>query len=160
MRIADDCVVQFRYRLTDDAGELIDASPEDRPLAYLHGAGNIIPGLEKAMTGHVAGDRFDVVVPPEEGYGERNEALVQQVPRELFSGVDEIEPGMRFSAESAQGPVMVVVTAVDEDTVTVDGNHLLAGRTLHFAIEVVDVRQATEEELAHGHAHGPGGQPH
>ncbi len=160
MQIADQCVVLFHYRLTDAEGELIDASPENQPLAYLHGAGNIVPGLEQAMTGHRAGDHFDVTVEPAQGYGERNDALVQTVPREMFQGIDTIEPGMRFTAESDRGPVAVTVTEVDGDQITVDGNHALAGKTLNFAITIAEVRQASAEELEHGHVHGPGGHAH
>lgn len=160
MQIADECVVHFHYKLTDDAGELIDASAEHQPLAYLHGAGNIVPGLEKAMQGRESGDSFEVKVAPEEGYGHRNDALVQTVPKEMFQGIDSIETGMRFTAESDRGPVAVTVTEVDGDQVTVDGNHALAGQNLNFAIEVTEVCEATAEELEHGHVHGPGGHEH
>jgi FKBP-type peptidyl-prolyl cis-trans isomerase SlyD len=160
MQIADRTVASFNYTLTDDAGEVIDTSEGRSPLAYLHGAGNIVPGLEKEMAGRVAGDRFEVVVAPEEGYGQPNPMLVQTVPREAFQGVDQIEVGMEFQAQTPQGPLSVVVSGLDQDTVTVDGNHPLAGKTLHFAIEVTDVRDASVEELAHGHVHGPGGHHH
>ena len=160
MQIADRTVASFNYTLTDDAGAVIDTSEGRSPLAYLHGAGNIVPGLEKEMAGRKAGDRFDVVVAPEEGYGQPNPMLVQTVPREAFQGVDTIEVGMEFQAQTPQGPLAVVVAKVDADTVTVDGNHPLAGKTLHFAIEVTDVRDASVEELAHGHVHGPGGHHH
>jgi len=160
MQIADRTVASFNYTLTDDAGAVIDTSEGRSPLAYLHGAGNIVPGLEKEMAGRKAGDRFDVVVPPEEGYGQPNPMLVQTVPREAFQGVDTIEVGMEFQAQTPQGPLSVVVAKVDAQNVTVDGNHPLAGKTLHFAIEVTDVRDASVEELAHGHVHGPGGHHH
>jgi FKBP-type peptidyl-prolyl cis-trans isomerase SlyD len=160
MQIADRTVASFNYTLTNDAGEVIDTSQGRAPLAYLHGAGNIVPGLEKEMAGRQAGDRFDVVVPPEEGYGQPNPMLVQVVPRAAFQGVDTIEVGMEFQAQTPQGPLSVVVSKVEADTVTVDGNHPLAGKTLHFAIEVTDVRDASVEELAHGHVHGPGGHHH
>ena len=160
MQIAERTVASFNYTLTNDAGEIIDSSEGRSPLAYLHGAGNIVPGLEKQMTGRKAGDRFDVVVAPEEGYGQPNPMLVQTVPREAFQGVDSIEVGMEFQAQTPQGPLSVVVSKVDADNVTVDGNHPLAGKTLHFAIEVTEVRDASEEELAHGHVHGVGGHHH
>jgi FKBP-type peptidyl-prolyl cis-trans isomerase SlyD len=160
MQIAERTVASFNYTLTNDAGEVIDSSEGRSPLAYLHGAGNIVPGLEKEMAGRKAGDRFDVVVAPEEGYGQPNPMLVQVVPREAFQGVDTIEVGMEFQAQTPQGPLSVVVSKVDADNVTVDGNHPLAGKTLHFAIEVTDVRDASVEELAHGHVHGPGGHHH
>lgn len=160
MQIAERCVALFHYTLTNDQGEVIDSSDGREPLAYLHGAGNIVQGLEKEMTGKQAGDKFNVVVPPELGYGVHNEALLQQVPRAAFHGVDTIEPGMQFTANGPYGPSTVTVAAVDGETVTIDGNHPLAGATLHFAIEVTDVREASEEELTHGHVHGPGGHHH
>ncbi len=160
MQIADDTVASIHYTLTDKAGKVIDASPAGQPLIYLHGAGNIVPGLENALAGRSAGDRFDVAVAPEEGYGTRHEQLIQLVPREAFHGVDTLEPGMQFEAQSGDGPTLVTVTQVDADNVTVDGNHPLAGETLHFAIEVADVRSATGEELEHGHVHGTGGHHH
>ena len=160
MQIADRTVASFHYTLTNAAGEVIDASPAGEPMAYLHGASNIVPGLEQAMTGRSAGDRFDVVVAPELGYGVRHSQLVQVVPRAAFQGVDTIEPGMQFQAQGGQGPMVVMVTAVDAENVTVDGNHPLAGVALHFAIEVADVRAATSEELEHGHVHGAGGHHH
>jgi FKBP-type peptidyl-prolyl cis-trans isomerase SlyD len=160
MQIADRTVASFNYTLTNDAGEVIDTSQGRAPLAYLHGAGNIVPGLEKEMAGRKAGDTFDVVVQPEDGYGQPNPMLVQVVPRAAFQGVDSIEVGMEFQAQTPQGPLSVVVSKVEDDTVTVDGNHPLAGKTLHFAIEVTDVRDASVEELAHGHVHGAGGHHH
>ncbi|HEY2344973.1 MAG TPA: peptidylprolyl isomerase [Xanthomonadaceae bacterium] len=160
MQIADRTVASFHYTLTNDAGEVIDASPAGEPMAYLHGASNIVPGLEQAMAGRSVGEKFDVVVAPEFGYGVRHPQLVQVVPRAAFQGVDTIEPGMQFQAQGGQGPMVVMVTAVDAENVTVDGNHPLAGVALHFAIEVADVRAATAEELEHGHVHGAGGHHH
>ncbi|MBS0465474.1 MAG: peptidylprolyl isomerase [Proteobacteria bacterium] len=160
MQIAERTVALFHYTLTDPAGAVIDASPEGQPLAYLHGAGNIVPGLENAMTGRAAGDRFDVQVAPEQGYGVRDPNLVQAVPRAAFQGVDVIEPGMQFQAQGEHGPMLVTVAAVDADSVTVDGNHPLAGVPLHFAIEIAQVRAATADELTHGHVHGAGGHHH
>jgi FKBP-type peptidyl-prolyl cis-trans isomerase SlyD len=160
MQIADRCVVSFHYTLTNDAGEILDSSSGREPLAYLHGAGNIVPGLESAMTGRQAGDKFKVAVAPEEGYGVHHEGLVQQVPRDAFAGVDEVQVGMEFHAQGPQGPLAVTVTAVDGDTVTIDGNHPLAGKTLHFDIEVSSVRDASLEETLHGHVHGAGGVEH
>ena len=160
MQIAENTVASFHYTLTNDAGEVLDTSRGREPLAYLHGAGNIVPGLEEAMAGHKAGDSFKVDVAPEDGYGNHHEGLVQDVPRAAFQGVDEIEPGMSFQANTPQGVHSVTVTKVTSDTVTVDGNHPLAGQRLHFDVEVTDVRAASAEELAHGHAHGPGGHHH
>jgi FKBP-type peptidyl-prolyl cis-trans isomerase SlyD len=160
MQIAENTVASFHYTLTNDAGEVLDTSRGREPLAYLHGAGNIVPGLEEAMVGHKAGDSFKVDVAPEDGYGNHHEGLVQDVPRAAFQGVDEIEPGMSFQANTPQGVHSVTVTKVTSEMVTVDGNHPLAGQTLHFDVEVTDVRAASAEELQHGHVHGPGGHHH
>ena len=160
MQIAERCVAYFHYTLTNDAGEVLDSSAGREPLPYLHGKGNIVPGLEKAMVGHVVGDKFNVDVTPAEGYGEKNETLIQVVPRAAFQGVPNVEAGMQFQAESNMGPVSVVVTKVEGDEVTVDGNHPLAGETLHFAIEITEVREASVEEVLHGHVHGAGGHHH
>lgn len=160
MQIAERTVASFHYTLTDDAGRVIDSSSGHGPLTYLHGAGNIVPGLEKAMLGRSVGDAFDVVVAPEEGYGEPNEMLVQVVPRAAFQGVDELAVGMEFQAHTPQGPMSVAIAKIEGDEITVDGNHPLAGRTLHFAIEVTDVREASLEEVMHGHVHGEGGHHH
>lgn len=152
MEIADARVATIHYTLTDDAGNVIDKSPETQPLAYFHGAGNIVPGLEKALAGKQAGDTLKVDVKPEEGYGLRNDSLVQQVPRTAFQGVDKVEPGMQFRANTQNGPVMVTVVEAGDENVTIDGNHPLAGRTLHFDIEVAGVREASEEEKQVGRA--------
>lgn len=160
MQISKHKVVAIDYTLTGPDGAVLDSSEGREPLAYLHGAGNIIAGLEAELEGKTRGDKLDVTVAPAEGYGERNEALIQQVPRSMFEGVDKIEPGMRFNAMSDAGPRVVVVTAVDDDGITIDGNHPLAGMELHFAVTVMDVRDATEEELEHGHVHGAGGHHH
>ncbi len=156
MQIAERTVASFHYTLTAENGEVIDTSREREPLTYLHGAGNIVPGLEKAMGGRNTGDSFQVSVAPEEGYGPRHEEMVQVVPKSAFEGAPEPKPGMQFQGQGPQGPVMVTVTAVEGDQVTIDGNHPLAGKTLHFDIEVTDVREASEEELDHGHVHGAG----
>ena len=160
MQIADRCVAYFHYTLTNDAGDVLDSSSGRDPLPYLHGKGNIVPGLEKALAGKTVGDKLDVVVAPEEGYGPRIDSLVQVVPKAAFQGVDKLEPGMQFQAESNMGPVSVVVTAIEGDNVTVDGNHPLAGETLHFAVEITEVREASVEEVLHGHVHGVGGHHH
>lgn len=160
MAIAQNSVVSFDYTLRNDAGEILDSSDGGEPLMYLHGHGNIVVGLEKAMNGKKTGDHFSVTVTPEEGYGQRREELKQTVPRTAFEGIEKIEAGMHFNAESDAGPMSVVVTDVTDDTVTVDGNHPLAGQTLNFVVEIGEVRYATEEELEHGHAHGAGGHNH
>ncbi|MES2884383.1 MAG: peptidylprolyl isomerase [Pseudomonadota bacterium] len=160
MQIGPRTVAQFHYTLTDDAGQVIDSSRGAQPLTYLHGGGQIVPGLEKMMEGKVKGDSFKVEVSPEEGYGPRIEALLQTAPRSMFPPDMEPEVGMQFQAESNMGPVMVTVMAVEGDTVTLDGNHALAGQTLHFDVEVSGVREASVEEVLHGHAHGEGGHHH
>jgi FKBP-type peptidyl-prolyl cis-trans isomerase SlyD len=160
MQIADNTAVTFHYTLTNDAGETLDSSRGGEPLAYLHGAGNIVPGLEKALTGLKPGDVRKVTVAPAEGYGERAEQLVQKAPRSMFDGHMEPEVGLQFQADSTMGPMVVTVVALDGDTVTLDGNHALAGQTLHFDVEIVGVRAASAEERSHGHIHGPGGHHH
>lgn len=160
MQIGPRTVAQFHYTLTDDAGTVIDSSRGSSPLTYLHGGGNIVPGLEKEMAGKARGDKFKVDVTPEEGYGQRIEALLQTAPRSMFPPDMEPEVGMQFQAESNMGPVMVTVVGVEGDMVTLDGNHALAGQTLHFDVEVTSVRDATLEELQHGHVHGEGGHHH
>jgi FKBP-type peptidyl-prolyl cis-trans isomerase SlyD len=160
MQIANNAAVTFHYTLTNDAGETLDSSRGNEPLAYLHGMGQIVPGLENAMTGLKAGDQRKVTVPPAEGYGERVEDMVQKAPISMFDGHMEPAVGLQFQADSTMGPVLVTVIAIDGDTVTLDGNHALAGQTLHFDVEVVGVRAATKEELEHGHVHGEGGHHH
>lgn len=160
MQIAERTVASFHYTLTDDAGQVIDSSAGREPLAYLHGQGQIVPGLEKQMEGRQVGDKFDAHVTPEEGYGVRHPELVQEVPREAFQGVADIQPGMQFQGQGPQGVINVTVTRVEDGKVHIDGNHPLAGKTLHFAIEVADVREASAEELQHGHVHGAGGHHH
>ncbi|AJD46819.1 FKBP-type peptidylprolyl isomerase [Alcanivorax sp. S71-1-4] len=161
MQIAENAVVAIHYTLTNDAGETLDSSRErNEPLAYLHGHGNIIPGLENALTGKQAGDALKVTVQPAEGYGERHDEMIQDVPRDAFQGVDDIQPGMQFQANTETGPRLFTITEVNGDTVTVDGNHPLAGATLHFDVEIAEVREASAEELSHGHVHGPGGHDH
>lgn len=160
MQIAENTVASFHYTLTNDAGEVLDSSRGKEPLTYLQGAGNIVPGLEEAMAGKRVGDSFKVDVAPEDGYGVHHDGLVQDVPRVAFQGVDEIEPGMSFQASTPQGVHSVTVTKITADTITVDGNHPLAGQTLHFDVEVTDVRAASAEERSHGHVHGPGGHHH
>lgn len=160
MQVAESCVVSIHYRLTNDRGEVLDSSEGREPLTYLQGRGNIIAGLENALIGKSAGDKLEVRVAPAEGYGERDAQLVQTVPRRSFQGVKDIQVGMRFTAQGPKGPQNIVVTRMASDMVTVDGNHPLAGEHLNFAVEITDVRTASEEELAHGHVHGPGGHHH
>lgn len=160
MRIAKDTVVSIDYTLTDKDGSILDKSKAQEPLAYLHGSGNIIPGLEEALDGKSAGDSIQVTVLPEKAYGLRDESLTQKVPRKLFNATQDIKPGMRFHAEGEHGHNTVTVTAVDTEHVTVDANHPLAGQTLNFDVNVIEVRAATGEEMEHGHVHGAHGHHH
>lgn len=160
MQIADGLVAYIHYTLKNSGGETLDSSAGGAPLAYLHGTGNIVAGLEKALTGKSAGDKLNVAVSPEEGYGVRDASLIQQIPRRMFQGIREINPGMQFNAQSDRGMRQVTVTRVAGDMVTVDGNHALAGETLHFGVEVTQVRAPTAEETSHGHVHGEGGHHH
>ncbi|RKZ85662.1 MAG: peptidylprolyl isomerase [Gammaproteobacteria bacterium] len=160
MKVSENSVVVIDYKLTDNDGEVIDSSEGAGPLAYLHGMGNIITGLEEALLGKEAGDEVKASIEPAKAYGERQEDMKQEVPRDLFSGIDNIELGMQFQSETEQGPVMVTVVAVEEEMVTVDGNHPLAGVHLNFDVTIREVREASEEELAHGHVHGEGGHQH
>lgn len=161
MRIADDCVVTLAYTLRDDAGEELDSATAADPFAFVHGRHSVIPGLEKALTGRGAGDTLDLTIAPADAYGEHSPARVQVVPRDRFPADIDIEPGMQFHASDEHGGRMAVrVAEVNEDGVVIDANHPLAGQTLHFAVEVLGVRAATAEELAHGHVHGAGGHHH
>ena len=158
MQIADGHAVFFHYTLTSNEGEVIDSSEGRDPLGYLHGAGNIVPGLEKEMVGKKVGDVFDVVVPPAEGYGEVHAELVQDVPREVFKDApNELEIGLMFQVDTPNGAQVFTITRLEDDKVTIDGNHALAGETLNFHIEISEVREATESEVSHGHPHGEGG---
>jgi FKBP-type peptidyl-prolyl cis-trans isomerase SlyD len=156
MQITKNKVAAIHYTLRDNEGAIIDSSEGRDPLYYLHGAGNLIIGMEEGLEGKTQGDKFSLIIAPEKGYGEKDETLVQKVPRSAF-GAQEVKPGMRFSTN--QGGV-VTVTNVGLDSITVDGNHPLAGVELNFAVEVMEVRNATEEELSHGHVHGPGDHHH
>jgi len=152
--IGDNLVVSMHYKLTDDEGKVLDATDGTEPLEYLHGAGNLIPGLEKALVGKVAGSTLQVTVDPAEGYGDVMPELVQVVEIAAFQGVESVEVGMAFEAQAADGSVeRIVVKEVEGDKVTIDANHPLAGVMLNFDVEVVGVREATEEEVAHGHVH-------
>ncbi|MGM3162740.1 peptidylprolyl isomerase [Dickeya undicola] len=154
MKVAKDLVVSLAYQVRTEDGVLVDESPVSAPLDYLHGHGSLISGLEKALEGRDVGERFDVSVGANDAYGEYDDNLVQRVPKDVFVGVDELQVGMRFLADTDQGPVPVEITEVQDEHVVVDGNHMLAGQNLKFNVEVVAIREATEEELAHGHVHG------
>ena len=153
MLIGQNSVVSIQYTLTHDSGEIMDQSLEGQPLVYLHGAAGIIPGLENELTGKTAGADFKVTIKPEEAYGDHVPEMVQEVPRTSFPPDQDIQVGMQFHAESPNGPMTVAITAVADDTITVDGNHPLAGLTLHFEGKIEGVREATAEEQEHGHAH-------
>lgn len=157
MKVAKDLVVSLAYQVRTEDGVLVDESPASAPLDYLHGRGALISGLESALDGRVAGDVFDVDVGANDAYGQYDENLVQRVPKDVFVGVDELEVGMRFLADTDMGPVPVEITGIEGDEVIVDGNHMLAGQNLKFHVEVIGVREATAEELEHGHVHGEEG---
>ncbi len=160
MSIAQDQVVSINYTLKDDAGAVIDQSATGEPLTYLHGHGNLIPGLERELAGKNPGDRLQVKITPADGYGEYDRALVQKVPRRALKGLADVRVGMRLQAQTADGARPVTVTQLTGDMVTLDGNHPLAGKNLNFEVEVTQVRAATAEELAHGHVHGPDDHHH
>lgn len=147
MKIADKTVVQMHYTLTSDEGKVIDSSAGREPLQYIQGAHMIVVGLEKAMAGHDVGDKFDVKVIPSEGYGEYDEKMTQEVPLNVFQGVEKVEVGMQFYAQTPAGPMPLRIKSVGEKTAIIDANHELAGKNLNFAIEVVSVREAAEDEL-------------
>ncbi|SDU24216.1 FKBP-type peptidyl-prolyl cis-trans isomerase [Halopseudomonas salegens] len=161
MQVTANKAVSIDYTLSNDSGDVLDSSNGGAPLVYLHGAGNIIPGLEKALEGKQQGDEVKVSVEPAEAYGEFNSELVAVLGRHMFEGVDTLEEGMQFHASGPDGSMQIVtIKAVEGDEVTVDGNHPLAGQRLNFEVKVVDIRDANEEELAHGHVHGEGGVEH
>jgi FKBP-type peptidyl-prolyl cis-trans isomerase SlyD len=160
VEISSDRVVTIHYTLKNDSGTVLDSSAGGEPLAYIQGHGNLVSGLEKALEGKEHGSSLAVVVAPAEGYGERDETLIQRVPKRTLQGSGDIKKGMQFQARTDDGMRLFTVTAVIGDMVTLDGNHPLADQTLHFDIEVVGVREATAEELEHGHVHGAGGHHH
>ncbi len=160
MQVQKNKVVGIDYKLTDGSGKLIDTSANHGPLYYIQGVGSLIPGLENALEGKKSGDILQVKIAAKDGYGERNDALCQQVPRSQFESNEGLEVGMQFEVDTEQGELVVTVTNIQEDTVTVDGNHPLAGVELHFDVTVKEVREATAEELAHGHVHGEHGHHH
>ncbi|WP_325893427.1 FKBP-type peptidyl-prolyl cis-trans isomerase [Grimontia sp. NTOU-MAR1] len=151
--IEENKVVKIDYTVKDEEGQLIDTSEGKDPLAYLHGAGNIIPGLETALAGRAEGEEFAVQIQPDDAYGQRNEALIQVVERGVFQGVEELDVGMVFNAQGPQGNIQVTIIAIEGDEVTIDGNHPLAGVVLQFEGVIREVRDATAEEIEHGHVH-------
>lgn len=159
--IADNLVVEIHYTLTDDNGNVIDTSEGREPLPYLHGNQNIVPGLEKELTGKSVGDKLKVNISPDQGYGHRDENMIQDVPKDQFDNADQIQVGQQFQVETDNGQMLVVsVAEIKDATITLDGNHPLAGVILNFDVEVVSIRPATEEEISHGHAHSGDGHQH
>jgi len=159
--IADGMVVAIHYTLKNPEGDVLDSSSGSDPLSYLHGASNIVPGLEKELTGRRIGDTVSAVVAPADGYGERSGPEPQQVPRSAFPDDAELEEGMQIIAQGPdQQAFPLWIVEVSEEHVVVDHNHPLAGVALHFEVEVTDIRAATDEELEHGHPHGPGAHHH
>jgi FKBP-type peptidyl-prolyl cis-trans isomerase SlyD len=157
MKINTDCAVSFHFTLSVD-GKTVESSVGNEPLDYLHGHHGVVPGLEEALEGRTKGDKFNVTLPPEKAYGPRDEKLVQKVARDQFP--DDLKEGMQFQVDTPQGPMILTVTNITGSEVTIDANPEMAGQTLDFEIEVMDVRAATKEELDHGHVHGPGGHHH
>ena len=160
MEIQDGMVVGVHYTLKYDKGDLLDTSAGQDPMIFLYGFGNIISGLEKAIAGKSVGDKLDVTIEPKEGYGIRDEGLKQEIDRGDFEGIDDIQVGMRFQAETENGNIPIRVVAIEGCKVTVDGNHELAGERLHFSVSIESIREAEQEEITHGHAHGTGGHHH
>jgi FKBP-type peptidyl-prolyl cis-trans isomerase SlyD len=160
VEITADRVVLIHYTLKDDAGAVIDSSSGADPLAYIQGHGNLVAGLEKALEGKKDGDAVAVSVAPADGYGKYDAALIQRVPKRSLQGSGEIKKGMQFQGQTPDGVRLFTVTAVVGDMITLDGNHPLADKTLHFDVDIVSVREATAEELEHGHVHGAGGHHH
>ncbi len=160
MQISTGKVVSIDYTLTDDKQQILDTSEGGEPLVYLQGVGQIIAGLEKELEGKKDGDSLKVKVAPENGYGLRDDAKIVQVSRKQIQGDEELKEGMQLQASGPQGHQVVTITKIAGDEVTIDGNHPLAGQTLHFDVTVRDVRDATKEEMDHGHVHGPGGHHH
>ena len=160
MQIQKNKVVGIDYKLTDGSGKMIDSSENHGPLYYIHGTGSLIPGLETALEGKKSGENLKVKIAAKDGYGELNASLCQSVPRAQFESTEGLEIGMQFEVETDQGELIVTVTKIEGDTVTVDGNHPLAGMELHFDVTVKEIREAFAEELAHGHVHGEHGHHH
>lgn len=161
MQIAENAVVVIDYTLKDDEGKVIDSSEGKEGLAYLHGAQNIIPGLENALAGKAVGDSLQVTIPPEEGYGVHDESKIQPVDKAMFEGAGDLAVGMDYYAQGPDGEMLTItIVEITDEHIVVDGNHPLAGKNLHFDVKVTEVREPSAEELEHGHVHGPGGHHH
>lgn len=156
MKITQNSVVVMHYAVSDSEGTLIDSSYDHKPMSIIQGAGYLIQGLEDALIDHQVGDKFEVAINATQAYGERHDEYVQTVPKELLQGVEELTVGTQLRATTDDGEQTVIVIDVTDDEVTVDGNHPLAGIDLNFDVEILEVRAATEAELAHGHIHGEG----
>ncbi len=153
MTITNEKVVGIHYTLTNDSGEKLESTLGAEPLLYLHGAGNIIKGLEEALENKSVGDEIDAIIEPQDGYGERHEKLVQVIPRESFKAMPDLTEGMQIQAQSSQGDIPLTVTKIEAEQVTVDANHSLAGVRLHFSVSIQSIREANKIELEHGHVH-------
>ncbi|WP_440874396.1 FKBP-type peptidyl-prolyl cis-trans isomerase [Thalassotalea sp. PLHSN55] len=160
MKIAPNKVVVMHYAVSDSEDTLIDSSYDHSPLAVIHGTGYLIPGLEDALLDHVVGDKFEVEVAADQAYGERHDGFVQKVPKAMFAEIEDLDVGTQLRASTDEGEQTVIVVEVSDDEITVDGNHPLAGIDLKFDVEILEVRDATEEEIAHGHVHSEGGCGH
>jgi FKBP-type peptidyl-prolyl cis-trans isomerase SlyD len=160
MKIADDKVVGIHYKLADNAGNVLDSSEGRDPLYYLHGYGNIIPGLEDELEGKELNEKLNVKVLPEDGYGEYNKEMVYVIERSKFPDPKNIEVGMVFTSNAQGQQINLNVVGVEGDNITLDANHPLAGKELNFDVEIVDIRDASKEEIEHGHVHGPAGHHH
>tara|TARA_R110002049_G_scaffold228622_4_gene400744 strand:- start:386 stop:868 length:483 start_codon:yes stop_codon:yes gene_type:complete len=160
MKIAKNAVVTMNYTLKDDKGTVIDSSSENGPLSFIQGIGNIITGLEAKMEGKAKGDKFDCTILPADGYGEADPNLIQKVERSQFGEGDTLEVGMMFEVGNDEQTFIARVIELDDQNVTLDANHPMAGQTLNFDVEILNVREAEANELAHGHAHGEGGHQH
>ena len=162
MNITTNKIASLAYTLKNDDGEILDKADENNPFLYMHGTGGIIKGLENALNEKSVNDSFSLIVAPDEAYGERDDKLIESVPRTMFEGIpdEEMVAGAQFHAQTAQGTQVITIASIDGDMINIDANHPLAGETLHFDVAVLDIRDATEEEIAHGHPHAPGGCGH
>jgi FKBP-type peptidyl-prolyl cis-trans isomerase SlyD len=160
MQIAKNKVVSIDYTLTNAKGEVLDKSSKGQPLQFIQGQGQLIPGLEKVLEGKVAGDAIKAQIPAKDAYGDRDEELMQIIPKDSFAEIPDLKVGMELEAEGDDGVRVITVVGIEDDRVVVDGNHPLAGMDLNFDVTIVGVRDATEDELGHGHVHGPGGHHH
>ncbi len=156
MQVSEKMAVSIHYTLTNSTGEKLDSTQGEDPMVYLHGAGQIISGLEDVLKGKRVGDKLNTTIAPAEAYGEFREDMIQVVPLTMFEGIDKVEVGMQFHADASHGVNVVTITKIDGDQATVDGNHPMAGQALTFEVEVMDIRSATEDELSHQHIHGKG----